>query len=304
MVKTAFIHRLPGLCFSERCLLFEISSADGSEIFTSSGFLDDLLGRPYLSSADLATLCDDVKKEVAWLARHNGGIVAFPESGYPGLLREIYDPPFALYYRGNLIDSTSMVGMVGTRRPDRQGAAAAYGLGESLGRLDIPVVSGLARGIDCQAHRGNTAGGAAGVAVLGSGLAHAGPASSRSTAEELIRAGGALVSEYPVFSPATRFSFPMRNRIISGMSRSVVVVQAPSRSGALITADYALDQGREVLVHRDCLQSYSGCSGDTNEGCRRLAADGARAVSSGEELLRDWSCVWDGPAVQYGAAAV
>ncbi len=298
MVKAAFIHRLPGLKFSERCLLFEMGSLGVFGGLADPKYLKDVLGRPCLSAAELNNLYEEVETEAAWLEKHNGGVAAYNELVYPPLLREIYDPPFALYYCGSLPSSNSAVAVVGTRNPSSLGASSAYELGESLGRLGIPVISGLARGIDQQAHRGNTAGGTAGAAVLGSGLAEVGPASSRPTAKELLAAGGALVSEYPVFTQATRFSFPRRNRIISGMSRSVVVVQAPARSGALITADYALDQGREVFVHRDCMQPGIG------EGCLRLAADGAGTVAVGEDLLKDWSCAWEKPAIQYGAAAL
>ena len=98
--------------------------------------------------------------------------------------------------------------------------------------------------------------------------------------------GGALVSEYPVFEPARRYHFPQRNRIISGMARSTVIVQAPRRSGALITADYALDQGRDVLVHRDCLQPVVG------DGGAALLECGARAVSSGAEVTLGWDRQW------------
>ena len=297
MTAAAFIQRLPRLSLKERCLLFEMLGDNLNE--TSCSIIEDILGRKYSPGEKFRSLFEDVCRETEWLCSHGGGIAAYPEYTYPRLLREIYDPPFALYFRGVMPDTKEdFVAVVGTRRPNGRGARSAFELGESLGRAGITVVSGLARGIDRQAHAGNVAGGSSSLAVLGSGIAEVGPASSRPVAERLLATGGALVSEYPVFSHAMRHHFPMRNRIISGMSRCTVVVQAPRRSGALITADYALDQGREVMVHADCLQPGVG------EGCRTLAEEGARQVRYAEDILQDWCGVWEKPLSQYQAVAV
>jgi DNA processing protein len=288
MTGALYLRRLPGLTLRERCLLLEICGHDCTEL--SPARVGELLGHPARTRWDAPALLDETYRELEWLSSHQGGVMALTETCYPELLREIYDPPFALCYRGAPPDPKApFVAVVGTRRPNGRGARSAYMLGEELGRAGIPVVSGLARGIDRQAHEGNAAAGAPTVAVLGSGLNEAGPVSSRPAAELLLAAGGALLSEYPVFEPPRRFYFPQRNRIISGMSRSTVIVQAPLKSGALITADYALEQGRDVLVHRDCLQPGVG------EGGLSLVESGARSVVSAADVMQDWGAQWPGP---------
>ena len=202
---------------------------------------------------------------------------------YPPLLREIHDPPFLLFYRGKLPDPTKpLLAVVGTRRPSGCGRKAAFAFGLDAGRCGVSVVSGLARGIDFSAHKGNLAGGGLSVGVLGCGIDRIYPTSSIRAAHELVLSGGCVLSEYGTGVVPMRYHFPERNRIISGLARSVVVVEAPERSGALITADFALEQGRDLLVHAGCLEV------GTNEGCRRLRFDGAEAVESATAVLRKW----------------
>lgn len=202
---------------------------------------------------------------------------------YPPLLREIHDPPFLLFYRGRLPDPTKpLLAIVGTRRPSGCGRKAAFALGLDAGRHGISVVSGLASGIDYSAHKGNLAGRGLSVGVLGCGIDRIYPTSSIRTAHEMVLSGGCVLSEYGTGVPPLRYHFPERNRIISGLARSVVVVEAPERSGALITADFALEQGRDLLVHSGCLEV------GINQGCRRLRFDGADAVGSAAAVLRIW----------------
>jgi DNA processing protein len=205
------------------------------------------------------------------------------ESAYPPQLREIFDPPVTLYLRGTLpAPADSLAGVVGTRFPTGEARTAAFRLGFELGRNGVGVVSGLARGIDREAHEGCLHAGGTSVAVLGSGIDVVYPSSSAGTARAVLAGGGAVLSEYPPGVPPLRWHFPARNRIISGLSRSVVVVQAPERSGALITADYALEQGRDLWVHQD------GCEGGAGAGTRRLAEAGAPLLCGAAELLADW----------------
>ncbi len=205
------------------------------------------------------------------------------DTTYPPQLREIYDPPVTLFVRGSLPDNGLLLaGIVGTRFPTGAARTAAFRLGFELGREGIGVVSGLARGIDREAHEGCTEAGGKSVAVLGNGIDLVYPASSLPAGRAILERGGAILSEYPPGIPPLRHHFPARNRIISGMCRSVVVVQAPERSGALITAEYALDQGRDLYVHA------AGTTGAAGAGTRRLAETGAPIIHGSAEMLRDW----------------
>jgi DNA processing protein len=202
---------------------------------------------------------------------------------YPPQLREIYDPPLLLYRRGPMPRwSTPMVAIVGTRHPTGRARESSYALAFELAGLGLTTVSGLARGIDAEAHRGSCAAGGRSIAVLGNGIDLLFPGSSAGVGRGLLSAGGVILSEYPPGDPPLARNFPARNRIISGLARTTVVVQAPESSGALITADYALEQGRELVVHR------VGTMGDRGVGSRRLAEQGALIIDSASDILEDW----------------
>ena len=176
-----------------------------------------------------------------------------------------------------------MAAVVGTRKPSGRAAAQAYGIARDLGRAGVPVVSGLALGIDALAHRGNLEGGGATAAVLGSGLDRIYPSSNRPLARRILETGGVLLSEYPPGTEPQKWRFPARNRIIAGLARGALIVEAPASSGALITAQFALEQGRDLWV------GSSGASGAAlGEGTMRLVREGARAVSSAGEILYEW----------------
>jgi DNA processing protein len=216
-------------------------------------------------------------------------------SAYPPQLREVYDPPLVLYYRGDLPDWTDpLVAIVGTRHPTGRAREAAYALGFELVREGLSTVSGLARGVDAEAHRGSAQAGGRTIAVLGNGVDILFPRSSARVGRELLAAGGAVLSEYPPGEPPLARNFPARNRIISGLARTTVVVQAPLGSGALITAEYALEQGRELMVHR------VGTAGQRAAGSRRLAEQGAAIVDGAADILRDWG--WTGRIREESAA--
>jgi len=211
------------------------------------------------------------------------GCIFYWDSTYPPQLRETSDPPVTLFYRGTLPENGYLLaGIVGTRFPTGGARAAAFRLGFELGRHGIGVVSGLARGIDREAHEGCVEAAGYSVAVLGNGIDDVYPASSRKAARSVLDTGGAIVSEYPPGTPPLQHHFPARNRIISGLCRGVVIVQAPLRSGALITARYALEQDRDVFVHA------GGLAGSVGEGTRWLAEYGAPVISGAKELLNDW----------------
>ncbi len=230
----------------------------------------------------------EAEKDIEILDRGTIKVLLLHDEQYPPQLRELCDAPILLFYRGRLPDPTKpLVGVVGTRRPTGAGRAAALRLGRELSSLGLGVVSGLARGIDAEAHRGCLMGSAPAVAVLGNGLNSIYPRSSVELGREILRRGGALVSEYSPDTPPRKYQFPARNRIISGLSRSVVVIQAPERSGALITADHALNQGRDLFVHR------VGVTGAASGGSADLVNDGAEVISSGREILSNWG--WSVP---------
>ncbi|HTP58066.1 MAG TPA: DNA-processing protein DprA, partial [Spirochaetia bacterium] len=211
------------------------------------------------------------------------GCIFYWDSTYPSQLRTIYDPPVTLFFRGTLPENGCLLaGIVGTRFPSGGARKAAFGLGFELGRHGIGVVSGLAKGVDREAHEGCVMAGGYSIAVLGSGVDLVYPTSSAAVGRALLEAGGAILSEYPPGALPLQFHFPARNRIINGLSRAVVVVQAPEHSGALITATYAAEEGRDVYVHS------AGIPGTVGTGTRRLAEQGATVISGARDLMRDW----------------
>jgi len=199
---------------------------------------------------------------------------------YPIVLREIFDPPLVLYYRGTLIPDARRIGIVGARKFTAYGEAAAMEFAERLARSGVTIISGAARGIDTRAHRGALRGGRT-VAVLGCGVDIAYPPENRRLLSQIVESGGAVLSEYaPGTQPLPAF-FPARNRIISGLSEGTLVVEAAKRSGSLITAEMALSEGRDVYAVPGSI--YSPQSG----GCHNLIRAGARLVESPQEILEE-----------------
>lgn len=224
---------------------------------------------------------NDPVMELAVL-RARGIAVTYPgSSGYPALLAEISGRPSVLYVRGTLSDADGeSIGVVGTRRATPYGRQVAADVSSHLARSGVTVISGLARGIDAVAHHTALEAGGRTIAVLGSGVDVIYPSEHRRLAERIME-NGAIVSEQPPGAKPDAQNFPARNRIISGMSRGVVIVEAPLRSGAMITATFAADQGRDVFVVPGSVHSAS------SEGCNQLLRDGARIVRGGEDLLDD-----------------
>lgn len=200
-------------------------------------------------------------------------------AGYPPLLTAIDGPPRRLFYRGAIHPlEKPCVAVVGARTCTRDGRAAAEKFAAHLGECGVTVVSGLAHGIDTAAHEGALAAGGTTVAVLGCGVDRIYPARNTQLAHRILAGGGALLSEYAPGTPPAKHRFPERNRIISGLSHAVLVVEASERSGSLITARLALEQGRDVLA-------VPGAIGHTTSaGCLRLIREGAALVDSLETL--------------------
>ena len=221
-----------------------------------------------------------VEAQLRSLGRHEGYAVTSTDPAYPPRLTQIPDPPPLLYVLGAADPGAPAVAIVGTRRCTGYGRAVARQLGCDLARRGITVVSGMARGIDTAAHEGALEGGGATVAVLGCGADVVYPAQNRGL-YRCILASGAVVSELPMGVRPEAGSFPRRNRIISGLSLGVAVVETPARSGALITASCALDQNREVFaVPGDVTDGRSA-------GCHRLLKDGACLVEGVEDVVEE-----------------
>ncbi len=223
--------------------------------------LSVLTGRMFSSRTKFpSNLTAQIERDLTLMRAYTIGVVFYSDDEYPPLLREVYDPPFALFYRGNKkIFSTSCIAVVGTRRPTGRGMKSAHELAKDLCGFDLTIVSGLARGIDTHAHKGALEGIAhyqkgSTIAVLASGLDSIYPSENRKLASSILQNNGCLVSEYPPGIPPLKWHFPQRNRIISGLSESCVVVEGPAGSGALITADFALEQNRDLFFHEAALE--------------------------------------------------
>lgn len=214
---------------------------------------------------------------------------------YPPVLAAIDDPPPLLWTLGNSVQlSAPAVAVVGSRAASMQGLEVAWRMGAGLAASGVAVVSGLARGIDSRAHEGALSAAGCTIAVLGSGLDHIYPAEHLGLARR-IGQSGAVISEFAPGTPPRAHQFPLRNRIISGLSRAVVVVEAPEKSGALITSSCAATQGREVMVVPGAV------IGGRNRGGHLLIRDGARLVESAEDVLQDLG--FTGPALPPAAPA-
>ena len=208
-------------------------------------------------------------------------VVTRADPSYPRLLAEVPAPPPVLYVKGELRPEDDLaVSVVGTRRLTSYGREVAGRIAGDLAASGVTIVSGLARGIDGAAHQAALKAGGRTIAVLGCGVDIVYPPEHRKLAAQIVESG-ALISDYAPGQPPDGPNFPARNRIISGLSLGVVVVEAPSRSGALITVDFAADQGREVFVVPGSVLSAASA------GSNRLLRDGARPVTSAEDVLED-----------------
>ena len=278
------INRVPFLKPREKLLLLEVCASPERLARLPAAALPAILGRAVRShNWDPAGELRRAEADLKLLTSRSIQCTFIWSDDFPPLLREIYDPPIVLYYRGILPKPQEVwVGVVGTRHPTGNGRDAAFALGFELAGMGVGTVSGLAHGIDAEAHRGSLAEGGRTAGVLGNGIDQVFPGSSAPLGRRILADGGCILSEFPPGEPPRPYHFPGRNRIISGLSRAVVVVQAPEGSGALITAEYALEQGRELLVHADCLE------GATGAGTRALADQGAQAVRGAAELLAGW----------------
>ncbi|GAB3398352.1 DNA-processing protein DprA [Massilia agilis] len=215
----------------------------------------------------------------AWLAEPAHHIITQHDPRYPNALANIADPPLMLYVNGNPgLLARPALAIVGSRNASTQGKANAEGFARALSQAGVTIVSGLALGIDAAAHAGALKGEGATIAVIGTGADRVYPAANRALARDIAEQG-CIVSEYALGTPATSGNFPRRNRIISGLSAGVLVVEAAAESGSLITAHVAADQGREVFALPGSIHSA------LSKGCHKLIREGARLVETVDEVL-------------------
>lgn len=217
-----------------------------------------------------------------WAENPQNRIIVFESIEYPPQLRQIPVPPPILFARGRVCDLASpSIAIVGSRRCSNYGSRNARWMGFELARTGLSICSGLASGIDAQAHRGALQASGHTVAIVATGLDQAYPLENKRLAEEIVEYGS-LVSEFPLGTAPRKENFPRRNRIISGLSMGVLVVEASLRSGSLITARQALEQNREVFVIPGSI------AGEQSKGCHHLIKQGAKLVESPEEILEDF----------------
>lgn len=223
----------------------------------------------------------DLSALLAKLEQAKVQVLTWADDDYPERLRNIAQSPPMIYLRGRLApDDDWAVAVVGTRKPSHYGREVAQRISETLAAAGVTVVSGLARGIDALAHKGALAVGGRTLAVLGSGVDRIYPAEHRQLAQQIMQAG-ALISDYPLGTRPEASNFPGRNRLISALGRATVIVEAGAKSGALITAEFAVEQGREVYAVPGSILNKNSV------GTNRLIRDGARPLLSAEELLEE-----------------
>lgn len=275
---------MPALTNRSKLLLLEHFTSP-EDIFYADG--DEYLQIEGLGKAQAALLADKSMERTERIledcARKELFVLTMDDTTYPARLRNIYDPPILLYGKGSmpLFDDEATVAVVGTRKCTPYGVSTAEQLGFEMAKSGAIVMSGLAKGIDAAAHRGVLRAGGFTAAVLGGGVDVVYPAENRRLYED-IAATGVLLSEYPPQAEPESWHFPVRNRIMSGLSLATVVVEAPERSGALITANTALEQGREVFAVPGPINAPNSV------GCHRLIREGAGLASCGWDILSEY----------------
>lgn len=246
--------------------------------------LAEVLGIGAKISGQIASLTkEDLMKEISSVEKLHLKIITLYDKDYPENLKNIPGAPIVLYVSGELKEEDkSAIGIVGSRRASFYGLSSAEKFGFELAQNNFTVVSGMARGIDTCAHRGALKARGRTIAVIGSGFNNIYPSENKELAEEISKSG-AVISEFPVDTKPLAHNFPRRNRVISGLSLGVLVVEAAQNSGALITADFALEQGRDVFAIPGKVDSAN--SFGTNE----LIKQGAKLVSSTDDILEEFN---------------
>ncbi len=233
------------------------------------------------------TIQNDIAADLVWLEQDHHFLLTINDDGYPQLLREINDPPLAIFAKGNLeLLSLPSVAIVGSRRPSPLGKAACVEIAQGLASMGVCIVSGMALGIDGNAHQAALEQSGSTIAVLGCGVDVIYPSRNRNLYHQVGREG-LILSEYPLGYPATQYTFPDRNRIVSGLCAGTVVVEAAERSGTIITARLTMEQNRELMV-----VPGPALSGQYS-GSHRLIRDGAALVCNTADVIAEMSSHFD-----------
>lgn len=255
LLRTA-LTRLRFLSCGEKLqLLKKLDNVTALALLSRKG-LEQMFSRPFKNAWHPDRIRERAVRDVQLMEQYGVSLVVYGDDAYPALLKEIAQPPFALYCRGDISCLTSpCLGIVGTRHATNAGLKAALDSAKTCAEKGITIVSGLAAGIDGAAHKGAldavAADGKAGrtAALLGSGVDIIYPAAHKKLASAILRNGGCILSEYPLEETPRPYHFPERDRLISGLSRGVLCIEAPQKSGALITVDFAIEQNRDVWFH-------------------------------------------------------
>jgi DNA processing protein len=277
----ASLQLVPGL--SARALVGLLKAFGGPEqvLAASRASLAKLVPAQVASAIAQGADRAELARTLAWLGDPGHVLLAWGDPAYPRALLTITDPPPVLYYTGDLeLLNRPALAIVGSRNATPQGRSNAESFAVALAEAGLTIVSGLAQGIDAAAHRGGLAGASKSIAVVGTGIDRIYPAGNKALAHLLAEHGG-LVSQFPLGTAPLPGNFPRRNRIISGLVRGVLVVEATPNSGSLITARFAAEQGREVFAIPGSIHS------PFSKGCHRLIKDGAKLVETAEDVLEE-----------------
>jgi DNA processing protein len=225
---------------------------------------------------------DKIKRYMSRLKENNISVYTTDDAEYPFNLKNIYDPPPVLYVKGKLVESDiNSLAIVGSRKASEYGLKTAFQFGKEIAELGFTVISGMALGVDSAAHKGALKAGGRTIAVMGCGLNNIYPQSGLNLSKEILKKG-AIVSEYPLGFEVFPQNFPARNRIISGMSKGVLIVEANKKSGSLITADFALEQGRDVFAVPGNINSPN------SKGTNELIKNGAKPILSITDIIEEY----------------
>lgn len=271
----------PGVGAASQRQLLAAYGLPGKVFATDRAALERVVGGKVTRSLLEHDCREKIESTLAWLGEAGNHIVTLGDPDYPTSLLEMADPPTLLYVKGRVeLLAAESIAMVGARSATPQGLADARAFAAFLSGAGLGVVSGLAMGIDAAAHEGALRGAGATVAVIGTGADRIYPARNAELARR-IAAEGAIVSEFPLGAQPLQHHFPRRNRLIAGLSRGVLVVEAALGSGSLITARLAAEQGREVFAIPGSIHS------PLSKGCHRLIRDGAKLVETAEDVLEE-----------------
>lgn len=224
-----------------------------------------------------------LEKYCEYMKEHDIDFISIIDKRYPNNLRQIYDPPIGLYIKGNQENLHHFgLAIVGSRIPTQYGEKIAKKLAFSLAKQHINIISGLARGIDTCAHIGCLKATGKTIAILGNGLDSIYPSENRKIVENVLQFGGALLSEYPIGTKPEKMNFPARNRIISGLSNGVIVIEARKKSGSMITVDFALQEGKNVFAVPGNIDNQN------SEGTNGIIQEGAKLITKVEDILEEY----------------